>query len=55
MQEILDKMQKLQAKADAKDVSGFESRAEKIMDLMGFDSVDSALPVRSFSGGWKMR
>ncbi|GMH81843.1 hypothetical protein TrST_g8348 [Triparma strigata] len=55
MQEILDKMQKLQAKADAKDVSGLESRAEKIMDLMGFDSVDSALPVRSFSGGWKMR
>ncbi|GMH61791.1 hypothetical protein TL16_g03337, partial [Triparma laevis f. inornata] len=55
MQDILDKMQRLQAKADAKDVTGLESRAEKIMDLMGFDNVDSALPVRSFSGGWKMR
>ena len=55
MQEILDRMQKLQAKADAKDVTSLESRAEKIMDLMGFDSIDATLPVSSFSGGWKMR
>ena len=55
MQEILDRMQDLQAKADAKDVTSLESRAEKTMDLMGFDNIDAKLPVSSFSGGWKMR
>jgi len=55
MQDILDRMQKLQAKADAKDVNALDSRAEKIMDLMGFDSLDATLPVSAFSGGWKMR
>eukprot|EP00518_Triparma_eleuthera_P019671 CAMPEP_0197549548 /NCGR_PEP_ID=MMETSP1320-20131121/3426_1 /TAXON_ID=91990 /ORGANISM="Bolidomonas sp., Strain RCC2347" /LENGTH=604 /DNA_ID=CAMNT_0043109797 /DNA_START=39 /DNA_END=1853 /DNA_ORIENTATION=+ len=55
MQEILDRMQALQAQADAKDVTSLESRAEKVMDLMGFDSIDAKLPVSSFSGGWKMR
>ena len=55
MQEILDRMQALQAQAEAKDVTSLESRAEKVMDLMGFDSIDAKLPVSSFSGGWKMR
>ena len=55
MQDILDRMQKLQGRADAKDVNALDSRAEKIMDLMGFDSIDATLPVSAFSGGWKMR
>lgn len=28
---------------------------DKIMDMMGFAPSDGALPVRAFSGGWKMR
>jgi ATPase subunit of ABC transporter with duplicated ATPase domains len=55
MQEILDRMQTLQARADAKDVYGLDTRAEKVMNLMGFDATDVEAPVSSFSGGWKMR
>ena len=54
MQEVLDRMQLLQAKADARDVYQLDSRAEKVMNLMGFDASDSAALVSSFSGGWKM-
>jgi len=28
---------------------------DKIMDMMGFAPADGKLPVRAFSGGWKMR
>jgi len=55
MQEILDRMTDLQTKADAKAVYALESRVQKIMDLMGFTADDGNLPVRMFSGGWKMR
>ena len=55
MQEVLDRMQKLQAKADAKDVYALESRAKKIMDLMGFTTDEGEDMVSMFSGGWKMR
>lgn len=37
MQEVLDRMAKLQVKADAKNVNVLDSRVSKIMDLMGFD------------------
>jgi ABC-type Mn2+/Zn2+ transport system ATPase subunit len=55
MQDILDKMQDLQRRADDKDVYVLESKVKKTMDLMGFndDEVDDL--VASFSGGWKMR
>ena len=55
MQEILDRMQKLQAKADAKDVYALESKTKKVMDLMGFTDDEGDDLVASFSGGWKMR
>ena len=55
MQAVLDKMQDLQAKADAKDVYALESKTKKIMDLMGFTSEEGDSLVRMFSGGWKMR
>jgi ATPase subunit of ABC transporter with duplicated ATPase domains len=55
MQEILDRMQELQEKAEDKEVYVLESRVRKTMDLMGFqeDEIDDL--VASFSGGWKMR
>lgn len=55
MQEILDRMQRLQAKADAKDVYALESKTKKVMDLMGFTDDEGDDLVASFSGGWKMR
>jgi len=55
MQEILDRMQELQQKAEDKDVYVLESRVKKTMDLMGFNDEEGDDLVASFSGGWKMR
>lgn len=55
MQEILDRMQELQQKAEDKEVYVLESRVKKTMDLMGFQDDESDDLVASFSGGWKMR
>mmetsp|Transcript_28319 Transcript_28319/g.60370 ORF Transcript_28319/g.60370 Transcript_28319/m.60370 type:complete len:891 (-) Transcript_28319:172-2844(-) len=55
MQEVLDRMAKLQAKADAKNVNALDSRVSKIMDLMGFEQEEGDYEVSMFSGGWKMR
>ena len=55
MQEVLDRMNKLQNKADAKNVNALDSRVSKIMDLMGFEPEEGDYEVSAFSGGWKMR
>jgi len=55
MQEILDRMQELQQKAEDKDVYVLESKVKKTMDLMGFTDDEADDLVASFSGGWKMR
>ncbi|VEU38474.1 unnamed protein product [Pseudo-nitzschia multistriata] len=55
MQEILDRMQDLQQKAEDKDVYVLESKVKKTMDLMGFNDDEADDLVASFSGGWKMR
>jgi len=55
MQEVLDRMQKLQANAENKDVYALESRAQKTMNLMGFEDEEQDYLVAMFSGGWKMR
>jgi len=55
MQEVLDRMQKLQATAESKDVYALESKAKKTMNLMGFEDEEEDYLVAMFSGGWKMR
>ena len=55
MQEILDRMQDLQQKAEDKDVYVLESKVKKTMNLMGFTDDEADDLVASFSGGWKMR
>jgi len=55
MQDILDRMQELQQKAEDKDVYILESRVKKTMNLMGFNDDEGDDLVASFSGGWKMR
>lgn len=55
MQKVLDRMQKLQSQAEAKDVYALESRAKKVMNVMGFEDDEEDYLVAMFSGGWKMR
>lgn len=55
MQNILDRMQELQNKAEDKEVYTLESRIKKVMDVMGFNDDEGDDLVASFSGGWKMR
>ena len=55
MQEILDRMQELQNKAENKGVYALESRVRKVMDVMGFQEEETEDLVASFSGGWRMR
>ena len=55
MQEILDRLQELQNKAENRNVYALNSRVQKVMDLMGFTEDEGEDLVASFSGGWKMR
>ena len=55
MQTVLDRMEELNRKAEAKGVSALDSRVEKILDTMGFQPEEGDNLVASFSGGWKMR
>ena len=43
------------AAADKKGVTTLSSRAERIMNMMGFTVEEGEQLVASFSGGWKMR
>ncbi len=55
MEEVLNRLQKLQDQAISKGVYSLDSKVEKIMNAMGFDPEDGTREVSSFSGGWKMR
>lgn len=55
MEEALNRLAVLQEKAISKGAYALESKVDKIMDATGFGGDDGNLPVKSFSGGWKMR
>lgn len=55
LEEVLNKLQKLQDEAISKGAYSLDSKVEKIMEATGFSSEDSGNLVSSFSGGWKMR
>lgn len=55
LDKLLIKMDKLQRKYEAMDGYGLETRIEKILPEMGFDSDDGDRLVSAFSGGWQMR
>ena len=55
MDKILQELSDTQSEADRQNVYALETRVDKIMDMMGFAPSDASLPVRAFSGGWKMR
>ena len=55
MEEALNRLGSLQDKAISKGAYALESKVDKIMEATGFGEGDGDLPVKSFSGGWKMR
>jgi ATP-binding cassette subfamily F protein 3 len=55
LDDLLNKMDKLQRKFEAMDGYGLETRIDKIMPEMGFSPDDGERLVNTFSGGWQMR
>ncbi len=52
---ILDRLQKLQSEYEALDGYTLQSKAETILEGLGFSTADLARPLKEFSGGWRMR
>ena len=53
--ELLTKMTRLQEEYEQLDGYTLQSRAEAILEGLGFTTYDLTQPLRSFSGGWRMR
>lgn len=53
--ELVDKLTKLQERFEALDGYTIQSRAEEILEGIGFSTSDLRRPLREFSGGWRMR
>jgi ATP-binding cassette, subfamily F, member 3 len=52
---LINKMDKLQRKFEGLDGYGLESRIDKLMPELGFELDDGDRLVEAFSGGWQMR
>ncbi len=52
---LVDKLAKLQEKFEALDGYTIQSKAEEILEGIGFNTADLERPLREFSGGWRMR
>jgi ATP-binding cassette subfamily F protein 3 len=52
---LVDKLSKLQERFQALEGYSIQSNAEKILEGLGFSSNDLHRPLKSFSGGWRMR
>ncbi|MEL7070368.1 MAG: ABC-F family ATP-binding cassette domain-containing protein [Cyanobacteria bacterium J06581_3] len=55
LEKLINKLDKKQRQFEALDGYGLESRIEKILPEMGFDSDAGERLVSSYSGGWQMR
>ncbi len=53
--DLVDKLGKAQEEFEALDGYTVQSRAEEIMEGLGFSTDDLQKPLRQFSGGWRMR
>ena len=53
--DLVDKLGKAQEEFEALDGYSVQSRAEEIMEGLGFSTEDLQKPLRTFSGGWRMR
>src|SRR6188768_246958 len=53
--ELVEKLSKLQEKYEQMDGYTMQSKAEEILEGIGFVTGDLHRPLREFSGGWRMR
>lgn len=53
--ELVNKLAKLQERFEAVEGYTIQSRAEEILEGIGFKTEDLKRPLREFSGGWRMR
>lgn len=53
--ELVDRLTKLQERFEAAEGYTLQSRAEEILEGIGFKTADLARPLSEFSGGWRMR
>ncbi len=53
--DLIDKLGRAQEEFDALDGYTIQSRAEEILEGLGFTTDDLQRPLRTFSGGWRMR
>ncbi len=52
---MVDKLAKLQEQFDALDGYNIQSKAEEILEGLGFTTEELTKPLKTFSGGWRMR
>src|SRR6478609_5363704 len=52
---LVEKLSKLQEKYEQLDGYTMQSKAEEILEGIGFSTADLHRPLREFSGGWRMR
>jgi ATP-binding cassette subfamily F protein 3 len=53
--ELLDKLTKLQEQFEILEGYTIQSKAEEILECLGFQTADLVKPLNTFSGGWRMR
>jgi ATP-binding cassette, subfamily F, member 3 len=53
--DLVEKLSKLQEKYDHLDGYTIQSKAEEVLEGIGFGTVDLHRPLKEFSGGWRMR
>jgi ATP-binding cassette subfamily F protein 3 len=53
--ELVEKLAKLQEKYEQMDGYTMQSKAEEILEGIGFNTADLHRPLKEFSGGWRMR
>ena len=54
-EQLLNKLAKLQEEFALLDGYSIQSKAEKVLEGLGFDTTDFQKPLNEFSGGWRMR
>lgn len=52
---VIDKLAKLQDRFEANEGYTIKAKAEEILEGIGFNTADLMRPLKTFSGGWRMR
>jgi ATP-binding cassette, subfamily F, member 3 len=53
--ELVEKLTRLQEEFEVLDGYSLQSKAEEILEGLGFSTADLQKPLKNFSGGWRMR